>query len=148
MKIMRPKVGGASLPGCGTFPPVVNDYQPLLAIRVSGISKTWSQRCKSNSDHEFELNGRESQYSFHDCLLTRAPRNHDFHNPRLSPAVLKTSDSNAILRVPGPPPCASARPAPAAAAGTRLTGRCPDTAGGKGQRGWSLSMSSQCSSTH
>ena len=42
----------------------------------------------------------------------------------------------------GPPSCGPAHSAPAAAAGTRLTGRCPDTAGGKGQGGWSLSMSS------
>ena len=105
-------------------------------------------RCKGNSDHELSWMVGRVSYSFHDGLLTKAPWIHDFHDPRLSPAVLKARNSNAILRVPGPPPCAAARPAPAAAAGTRLTGLCSDTAGGKGQGGWSLSMSSQCSSTH
>ena len=78
-------------------------------------------RCKGNSDHKLSWMVGRVSYSFHDCLLTRAPWNHDFHDPRLSPAVLKARYSNAILRVPGPPPCVSARPAPAAAAGTRLT---------------------------
>ena len=72
---MRPKIGGAPLSGRGTFPPIVSDYQPWLTIRIScrylKDVVTGGRRCKSNSDHEFELNGRESQYSFHNCLLTK-----------------------------------------------------------------------------